>query len=416
LAATRTAGLARLADFVPRAGIDYARDRNVDGGRHQASAVSGLSPWIRRRLVTEAEAIRAVLARHGTARAEKFIEEVCWRSYWKGWLELRPAVYVRFERELKDLERRLAQERELAGGYQRAVEARSGIACFDSWTTELIETGWLHNHARMWFASIWIFTLRLPWQLGAAFFYDHLVDADPASNTLSWRWVAGLHTPGKHYLARADNIRKYTQGRFDPAGQLAEDAPALTEAAPAVAITRPGFPPDAVSAARVGLLLTEEDLQAETWDLPAHVVGIGALPVDQPSPSAPRSRFATRALADGLERAGAHFAAPAGATCASGATATQTDHLVAWALSLAVPEIVTAYAPVGPTAYRLAVLDLRLRAAGIRLVRLQRAWDRHAWPHAHAGFFRFKQAIPALVASLEDQAPQILGSTSNCTQ
>jgi len=89
---------------------------------------------------------------------------------------------------------------------------------------------------------------------------------------------------------------------------------------------------------------------------------------------------------------------------------------VAWALSLAVPEIVTAYAPVGPTAYRLAVLDLRLRAAGIRLVRLQRAWDRHAWPHAHAGFFRFKQAIPALVASLEDQAPQILGSTSNCTQ
>jgi deoxyribodipyrimidine photo-lyase len=64
---------------------------------------------------------------------------------------------------------------------------------------ELVETGYLHNHARMWFASIWIFTLRLPWELGADFFLRHLLDGDAASNTLSWRWVAGLHTKGKHY-------------------------------------------------------------------------------------------------------------------------------------------------------------------------------------------------------------------------
>ena len=62
----------------------------------------------------------------------------------------------------------------------------------------------------MWFASIWIFTFNLPWQLGANFFMENLLDGDPASNTLSWRWVAGLQTKGKHYLARKDNISKFS--------------------------------------------------------------------------------------------------------------------------------------------------------------------------------------------------------------
>ena len=66
---------------------------------------------------------------------------------------------------------------------------------------ELKETNYLHNHARMWFASIWIFTLDLPWQLGAEFFMKHLYDGDAASNTLGWRWVAGIQTQGKNYLA-----------------------------------------------------------------------------------------------------------------------------------------------------------------------------------------------------------------------
>jgi hypothetical protein len=66
----------------------------------------------------------------------------------------------------------------------------------------------------MWFASIWIFTLKLPWQQGAAFFLEHLFDGDAASNTLSWRWVAGLQTKGKHYLAKAWNIEKFTQNKF----------------------------------------------------------------------------------------------------------------------------------------------------------------------------------------------------------
>jgi deoxyribodipyrimidine photo-lyase len=69
----------------------------------------------------------------------------------------------------------------------------------------------------MWFASIWIFTLRLPWPLGAAFFQAHLQDHDAASNTLSWRWVAGIQTPGKHYLARAENIAPLHRRPLRPA-------------------------------------------------------------------------------------------------------------------------------------------------------------------------------------------------------
>ena len=97
---------------------------------------------------------------------------------------------------------------------QAALKGNTGIKCFDSWVRELRETNYLHNHARMWFASIWIFTLELPWQLGARFFLEHLADGDAASNTLSWRWVAGLQTKGKRYEASSYNIETYTKGRF----------------------------------------------------------------------------------------------------------------------------------------------------------------------------------------------------------
>ena len=109
---------------------------------------------------------------------------------------------------------------------KNAIEGKTNIECFNQWVIELKENNYLHNHTRMWFASIWIFTLELPWQLGAEFFMQHLYDGDAASNTLGWRWVAGVQTQGKHYLASEWNIKKFTNNRFQNI-KLNENAPPI---------------------------------------------------------------------------------------------------------------------------------------------------------------------------------------------
>ena len=204
---THTSALARLQRFVPRAGRDYASMRNYD----DTAQVSTLSPYLRHRIITEEEVLRATLSRYSPQTAEKFVQEVYWRTYWEGWLEQRPRIWTDYRTELRAALNRVQSESGLRQEWEAACKGETGIECFDHWARQLAETGYLHNHARMWFASIWIFTLRLPWTLGADFFLRHLLDGDPASNTLSWRWVGGLQTVGKTYLARPDNISKIHQ-------------------------------------------------------------------------------------------------------------------------------------------------------------------------------------------------------------
>jgi deoxyribodipyrimidine photo-lyase len=389
---TRAAGLARLHEFLPSAGRAYAANRNVDRGPDDRSNVSALSPWIRRRLITEEEVIAAVLKRHSFSAAEKFVQEVVWRSYWKGWLEMRPSVLWRFDADRIVLKQRLAEDGQLARRSASAAGGRTGIACFDAWVAELIAHGWLHNHSRMWFASIWIFTLCLPWQLGADFFYKHLLDADPASNTLSWRWVAGLHTQGKHYLARAENIERNTHGRFNPAGQLNERAMPLYEDAP-LPPTNPIAPVQMVQADRVGLLLTEEDLHPESWNIMAKVAAVAALPTAHVGAiDSPAMRFAIGAIEDGCTRAAAHFGVAA--------QLIDADAVADWARQAGVTEIVTAFAPTGLIARQLDRLGQHLGKEGIRLTPLRRDWDSRFWPSATAGFFKVKAKIPALISHL----------------
>ena len=208
--ATRLFGLHRLANFLPRAAQHYGQLRNFDEGPGARQHVSVLSPWISRRLITESEVISQVLTHHPEPECHPFLKEVLWRGYWRSYLEQRPSLWTSYRQMLAN--RAPAQDRR----YHRAISGESGIDVFDEWVRELRSEAYLHNHARLWFASLWIHTLKLPWQWGAAWFLEQLLDGDAASNTLSWRWVAGLHTKGKAYAASPENIAKFTRHRLQP--------------------------------------------------------------------------------------------------------------------------------------------------------------------------------------------------------
>jgi len=208
--ASRATAVQKLNSFVEKNLIDYSKLRNFDFGPDNRSNISCLSPYITHGVINELEVIDKSLKKFSFSKNEKFIQEVLWRVYWKGWLELRPNVWSDYLIELDKIKIKFKNNQ----NYLDAIEGKTEINCFNQWVNELKENNYLHNHTRMWFASIWIFTLELPWQLGAEFFMKHLYDGDPASNTLGWRWVAGVQTQGKHYLANEWNINKFTNNRF----------------------------------------------------------------------------------------------------------------------------------------------------------------------------------------------------------
>ena len=390
---TRPAALARLEEFLPAAGR-YAAERNFVRAGHQD--VSRLSPWVQKRLLLESEIVAAATRRWSFPAVEKFVQEVYWRTYWKGWLEQRPAAWSRWCEAIPRLRSSLNSEQRTA--WEAAIGGKTGIAGFDAWAQELVATGYLHNHARMWFASIWIFTLRLPWELGAAFFFEHLLDGDVASNTLSWRWVAGLQTPGKTYLARADNIAHYTDGVHAPeSGQLAS-APLNLKEEPLPKVA--AWTEDAAAVAllpmyeRVGLWLHPEDLAVEQGEL-AHLK-ITAINASWPTSIAVRAGWSDKvstwtqaALRDGATRAGSHF----GAEVAAEETSDLAMTLVAWAQTNQLQAIV-AYRPfIGPWLAEALALETALATAGIRVIWRRRAWDTEHFPHATRGYFPFWEKI-----------------------
>ena len=392
---SRAEGLQRLMDFAPSAGRHYAEHRNHDLGPDDRTNVSTLSPYIRHRLVTEAEVARASIAASNPRSAERFLQEVGWRTYWKGWLELRPEVWRSYQAEVRrDLEA-LDHNPALKQRYEHAIAGRAGIVCLDAWARELVEIGYLHNHARMWFASLWIFTLDLPWALGADFFMRHLLCGCPASNTLSWRWVAGLQTRGKTYQATAENISKFTNGRFKPKEPLAQDIRMIDGPKP----PPPGMipPTERIDPTRpFALLMTEDDLRPEDFDLPRHQIrGVAALTGEAnrcPGPvSSKVIEFTHRAAADGLARAAEFFQTPSAGQLDS------TDWftaVAAWADSLGVDQIVIPYVPVGPARDALDPAIERLQTTHkLRFVRIRRAWDDDLWPLATAGYFPFREKL-----------------------
>jgi deoxyribodipyrimidine photo-lyase len=348
-------------------------------------------------LITEDELIRDTLEHHRFIEAEKWLQEVCWRRYWKGWLEMRPQVWTVWRHRVRELRATLPPA--VLVQADAVASGESGVACMDLLARELIETGYLHNHARMWWASFWIHVEGLPWELGADFFFRHLLDADPASNTLSWRWVAGLQTPGKTYLVRLSNLEKFAH-----AGLLSDRRGAERIADGSV---RPSIPQDPTDTARqplsdfpagftphngrTGLWLHAEDLAPELGPLaeltPAAVAAFTSevtyryrYRLDEKRIHALRT-----VLADGVARAAAHYRCPTTLTDVAD-TAAGIDH---WARSEQLTDVV-AFAPtIGPVRDIVPRLSMLLAASGIRLSWIRRSSDAHAFRLASSGFFPF---------------------------
>jgi len=197
----RRAALERLARIDP---VAYARTRNHTGG-----AVTMLSPWIRHGALGLAEVRDHALERVRTPEdAQKLVTELGWRDYWQ-------QVYATLGTGIfNDIERPAVAWRR-AGPLDRVPDdvlaGRTGLACIDAFVETLHRTGWLHNHERMWLASWLVHVRGVRWRAGADWFLEHLVDGDPASNHLSWQWVAGTFS-AKPYIFNRENLETFTAG------------------------------------------------------------------------------------------------------------------------------------------------------------------------------------------------------------
>lgn len=388
---TRAAALDRIESFLAGSAASYRERRNYVNLRGAHDNVSRLSPYLRYRMITERELVCRVSQALGPEAGRCFIDEVLWRSYWKGHLRHHPSMYLDYQKARNALERTKTE------GSERALRGCTGIACFDDWTRELRDTGYLHNHARMWWASIWVFTLKLPWQLGAAFFEEHLVDADPASNTLSWRWVAGLHTPGKIYQAGETNISTYTEQRYPktPGLELEPKIPSYVRPPPQRdPVQAWGASSDAQSRADgpCGLLVLAHDLHPESqWPEAFGPIAIFDAPRQGDRPAA---RFQRGAVQDAQRRL---------QNWAGGQQVPRFEaqaELLAWMQSAQLRRVRISSPPFAQGAAWVPGLVSLLRERRIDLELCERPWDSLSWPHAAKGFFQFRKKARAQLLSL----------------
>ncbi|MEI6431741.1 MAG: FAD-binding domain-containing protein [bacterium] len=194
----RSQGLRRLERF------DVARyeERRNDVGAD--SGASLLSPYLRHGCITLREARKVATAKIGARKAVKFIQELAWRQFWQ-------LQWERYGDEITaDME-----EPKIPLGYRTELPmeitaASTGLNCMDISLQQLYQTGYMYNHARMWFAAYLTHHRKITWQTGAKLFYRFLLDGDPASNNLSWQWVASTFSH-KPYFFNRSNVEKFSR-------------------------------------------------------------------------------------------------------------------------------------------------------------------------------------------------------------
>jgi len=374
---SRAEALDRLENFVENNLVEYSKLRNFDFGPKNRSNISCLSPYITHGIINEKEVIKKSLSKFSFSKNEKFIQEVLWRTYWKGWLELRPNVWSDYLIELSKIKKEFKNNQ----NYLDAIEAKTNVECFNSWVNELKDNNYLHNHTRMWFASIWIFTLELPWQLGAEFFMQHLYDGDAASNTLGWRWVAGVQTQGKHYLASEWNIKKFTNNRFDNI-KLNENAPPKVSEK-TYSIIKQNFS-NSQSNEDKNLLIFENNLSFESSDFKDNKFNkIYLISNKNESRSIKLSenvvKFKSLLINDQEQRLKS--------------SSINCEIIDISDIKNISEKIIGLYPTVGEN------LDY-LNSNNIKLNFLYRKIDQYSWQYCNKGFFNFKNYIPKIISSL----------------
>jgi deoxyribodipyrimidine photo-lyase len=227
---TLAAAQARIAAVRPAA---YARTRNAIDG-----AVSGLSPYITHGLVSLADVLAGVAARHALEVQHKFVYELGWRAYF------RQVWHHRGQGILQSLHDGPLPDAAYATALPADIrDGRTGVPAIDEAVRTLYATGMLHNHARMWLASYVVHLRKLHWRCGADWLYGHLLDGDLASNHLSWQWVAGTASH-KPYLFNAENVARYAPEAWHSPGSVIDMSyEALDRLARRASATPPGTAP-----------------------------------------------------------------------------------------------------------------------------------------------------------------------------
>lgn len=173
--------------------VTYAKTRN-----HLSGTVSRLSPYITRGVIDLPTVRDRVLKKYSAIQAEKFIQELAWREYFqKVWFAKGDAIFsdLRFPRD----------DWTHTEVVTSVLKARTGITAIDTELESFFETGYMHNHARMWTSMLACNIGKAHWYNMGRFLYYHLLDGDLASNFLSWQWVAGTNA-SKQYMANQSLI------------------------------------------------------------------------------------------------------------------------------------------------------------------------------------------------------------------